>query len=111
MHLIWQKEDDGKKRNWKDALSYCKDLTLSGFKDWRLPTFNELYYLADRSKFKPAINKKFFKAKNSSYWTATEYKNDLTRAWHVFFDDGGDFYNRKTNKVYVRCVRSIKKMK
>ncbi len=106
--LLWQKSDDGKKRSWKDALSYCRTLSLGGFKDWKLPSFNELYYLADRSKFKPAIDKKFFKTKNSSYWTATEYKNDLSRAWHVFFDDGGDFYNRKTNKVYVRCVRASK---
>ncbi len=105
-NLIWQASDDGKKRTWKDAINYCKNLELDGITNWRLPTFNELYYLADRNRFKPAIDTRYFKARNSSYWTSTEYKNDLTKAWHIFFDDGGDFYNRKSNKVYVRCVAS-----
>jgi hypothetical protein len=39
--LMWQKEII-KRKTWDEGKKYCKDLTLTGFSDWRLPTISEL---------------------------------------------------------------------
>ena len=39
--LMWQKNDDGRGRDWKDALDYAEHLTLAGYDDWRLPDQKE----------------------------------------------------------------------
>lgn len=39
--LMWQKEII-KRKTWDEGKSYCKDLTLAEFNDWRLPTISEL---------------------------------------------------------------------
>ncbi len=39
---VWQRCDDGIERNWWSADTYCKNLTLDGYDDWRLPKLNEL---------------------------------------------------------------------
>ncbi len=41
--LMWQKTDDGKGRNWKNALAYAENNTLAVYRDWRLPNQKELY--------------------------------------------------------------------
>lgn len=38
---MWQKEII-KRKTWDEGNSYCKNLTLAGFSDWRLPTISEL---------------------------------------------------------------------
>jgi ankyrin repeat protein len=40
--LMWQKKDDGKRRTFNDAVTYCKKLKLSGYSDWRLPNQDEV---------------------------------------------------------------------
>jgi tetratricopeptide (TPR) repeat protein len=40
--LMWQKEDDGTKRPYDEAVAYCKALRLGGFADWRLPKPDEV---------------------------------------------------------------------
>ena len=103
--LIWQREDDGIKRNWEDAKRYCSNLSLDGYSDWRLPTMEELYYLGDMTKVKPAIDTNYFSVKNSWYWSSTTYKNDSSNAWHVHFEGGYDFWGNKSNKYLALCVR------
>lgn len=45
--LMWQKADDGRKRNWREALDYAESLTLAGYDDWRLPNAKELQSIVD----------------------------------------------------------------
>ncbi|MEA3315966.1 MAG: DUF1566 domain-containing protein, partial [Campylobacterota bacterium] len=105
--LIWQKTPNYKKYNWEKAKNYCRSLSLDGYNNWRLPNFNELFYLADRTKYNPAIDTNYFNVKTDNwYWTSTSYKNSSSRAWVVGFSLGNnriksdDRYDR-----YVRCVR------
>ncbi|MBF0171618.1 MAG: DUF1566 domain-containing protein, partial [Nitrospinae bacterium] len=47
---IWQKNDDGTGRNWREALTYCADLTLGGSGDWRLPNAKESQGIVDYTR-------------------------------------------------------------
>jgi len=40
--LMWTKKDNGSDVSWQQALDYCKNLQLAGYKDWRLPMIDEL---------------------------------------------------------------------
>jgi len=104
--LIWQKSDDGQKRDYDSAKQYCSNLSIDGINNWRVPTYNELYYLADRSKYNPAINTDYFDVSTDDwYWTITKTKLTSAKAWIVDFKDGSDYYYYLSLKNYVRCVR------
>jgi hypothetical protein len=47
--LMWTKKDNGSDVNWKQASDYCSNLQLAGYKDWRLPTIEELQGIDDPS--------------------------------------------------------------
>jgi hypothetical protein len=63
--LIWQKEDDGKQRNYENALEYCKNLSLGGY-NWRLPRKEELMELAELGY--EALKQVFSNIKAERYW-------------------------------------------
>lgn len=48
--LIWQENIDKNRRNFDEAQSYCENLSLAGFNDWKLPTVNELKFLIEKVK-------------------------------------------------------------
>lgn len=45
--LMWQKADNGKIYDWKDALAYADTLSLAGYTDWYLPNAKELVSIVD----------------------------------------------------------------
>jgi hypothetical protein len=47
--LIWTKNDNGSDIAQQQAVAYCRNLSLEGFRDWRLPTIDELVRLFDPS--------------------------------------------------------------
>jgi hypothetical protein len=47
--LMWTKKDNGSDVNWNQASDYCSNLQLAGYKDWRLPTIEELQGIYDPS--------------------------------------------------------------
>jgi len=110
--LMWQDDSDAGSltASWKEAIEYCEDLTLGGYSDWRLPNHNELYYLADRSKSKPTINRIFQNVVSDFYWSSTssygnlEDEDDYVKFKNIYsinFSDGTIIDAGK----YVRCVR------
>jgi hypothetical protein len=106
--LIWQDNSDAKsvKKDFLGAKSYCKNLKLAGYSDWRLPNIKELQSIVDIKKYKPAVKSGI---KNISirdyYWSSTSYKNNSSQAWTVRFSNGHTGYNYESNSYYVRCVR------
>jgi hypothetical protein len=40
--LTWARQDNGSNINWGSAGNYCRNLTLGGYSNWRLPTIDEL---------------------------------------------------------------------
>jgi Caspase domain/Protein of unknown function (DUF1566) len=45
--LMWAAKDNGKDINWPDAKVYCENYRGGGYKDWRMPTQDELAGLYD----------------------------------------------------------------
>ncbi len=67
---------------WVDAIVYCEALDLGGNNDWRLPNYNELYYLSDRSTFRPAIDTTVFQNTISNrYWSSTSIADKEDWVW------------------------------
>jgi hypothetical protein len=102
--LMWQQRDDGVKRTWSEAKTYCEELALAANSDWRLPDIKELASIISW-KQKPAINNKIFsRTRSDTYWSSTSnYNRKFARA--VDFDSGSTRLVYKTSNYYVRCVR------
>ncbi len=105
-NLQWQDNGDAKTvtKDWDGAKSYCANLTLDGYSDWRLPTIKELQSIVDRKRT-PAIKTGFSNTAISWYWSASPNVRNGSNAWIVSFDDGYTYYSTKTDAYYVRCVR------
>ncbi len=88
----------GKAQYWKGAISYCKNLTLAGYDDWKLPnkkTLKELFN--NKNKLKNTFP--------NYYWSSTKYEEYKDYAWRVSFSKGYVDSYRKEYSSYVRCVR------
>jgi len=98
--LMWQDNKDARTiiENWTHAKRYCSDLSLDGYSDWRLPSREELADLfTKKDKLKYVVASPF-------YWSSSEYADDTSKAWIVYFYGGTGSYN-KSNKSFVLCVR------
>ncbi len=107
VQLLWQDSDSVRhmKKSWNGAKEYCSDLNLTGFDDWRMPSQEELRSIVDFSRYNPAIKKVFKNVKSDYYWSSTSVSSDLSDAWSVGFEYGGDNAYAKSNSLFVRCVR------
>ena len=105
--LTWQDNSASEtvKKDWSDAKSYCKNLTLSGKNDWRLPSIKELQSIVDITKYNPAIKSGFIHVASSFYWSSSEDVSDGSSAWGVNLYRGEPNSYGESDKDYVRCVR------
>ena len=88
--IVWQKTPDYRHYAHDDAISYCENLTLAGYSDWRLPTIKELFSIADfrgeivnprnANANTPYIDTTYFdfqydrrRAYIGQYWSITKY--------------------------------------
>ena len=106
-NLMWA-VDVLKRQTWKNALEAPTKLAIAGFKDWRLPTVEELFLLADRTRYNPAINTDFFpKTPSDWFWSSTpEASSPGDYAWYVVFSSGYSYYSPQNYEFSVRAVRS-----
>lgn len=105
----------GKAQHWENAKTYCNNLELGGFHDWRLPNINELESIVDygRARNNPSgslgaissIFKYVGQAGYINYWSSTEYLPQTSKVWSVVFTDGDDYLRDKLKTYYARCVR------
>lgn len=100
-----------------DASAYVASINaagLCGFKDWRLPSADELQSLVDYSIpwGGPAIDATWFPntpgwpAPALAFWSSTSFLGDANQAWMVNFVDGGVGFSARTNSNQVRVVRA-----
>lgn len=114
--LMWQDDDNGTvsggsspAMNWTGAKAHCTALTLGGYNDWRLPTNDELMYIADRSSVtgKAIDTTVFVNAVANHYWSSSPVTSASTYAWSTDFSNGNDNWDLKTTTLFVRCVRTL----
>jgi uncharacterized protein DUF1566 len=105
-NLMWAVEVL-KRQSWKKAQASVAKLATAGFKDWRLPTVEELFLLADRTRSDPAIDTDFFPETPSSwFWTSTPWASSpAVYAWLVGFGNGYSGATYQYSEYYVRAVR------
>jgi len=85
--LTWQQRDDGRTRNWQQALAYCETLELSGHTDWRLPNIKELQSIVDYSRHDPALDSRFLEQQDRRgwFWSSTTHGDNIRQADYICF--------------------------
>ncbi|MEN6538889.1 MAG: DUF1566 domain-containing protein [Mizugakiibacter sp.] len=105
--LMWSKGTVGDASIcWNDADTACRELTLAGHRDWRLPTRAELLSLVDDTRHDPAIDSSIFECHPSWYWTSTPTAWASSCAWLVSFSYGLAYFNPRNGLAFVRAVRA-----
>ncbi|MEA3553096.1 MAG: DUF1566 domain-containing protein [Campylobacterota bacterium] len=106
--LIWQDTQDITKKRllYKKGEDYCKNLDLEGYKDWSLPTIEQLKGLyKNKEKF-------YNKFKDNYYWSSTKVKGDYVYWDYIstmnFENNIVTTINGSSNEANQICVRIIK---
>jgi len=103
-NLMWQDNISSSSVEWVNAITYCENLTLGSFNNWKLPNKTELLSIVDYNKSSPAIST-FINTNLGYYWSSTTSNDDKMEAWIISFKLGHTSKNNKNKSLYVRCVR------
>jgi hypothetical protein len=116
--LMWQKVDGGS-MSYASAITYCDNLTLANYTDWRLPTPMEAFSIMILQNGNPAVNTSFFLSSSTLvaeyWWTNATQLGDNSKIWCT--NAGGGIGNKPkseaigevggTFRYNVRAVRNI----
>lgn len=84
--LMWVKSPDSIGRQWDDAVTYARDLSLCGYTDWRLPTKKELSSLKGRNPCDCTVDcsSASFRALCNSLVVGRYNPCDCTHGWYAY---------------------------
>jgi hypothetical protein len=107
---MWQRDTSEKVLKWVDAITYTKELSLGGHKDWRLPNIIELETLINAGEHDNDtwLNGQGFVSPphRRGFWSSTTSAQDTYKAWYIDLKSGYSYYTNKDNYSYVRAVRA-----
>jgi hypothetical protein len=109
-NTMWQDTKDDIKivKDHKSAVTYCENLELDGFSDWRLPSRKDFENIIDKKRKdeEPKIVKVFQYALLEHYWIKDKtWRNFNQWAYYVYLKSGTFYYDNKTYPKYVKCIR------
>lgn len=87
-HLMWTTADNGSGLSWIQAQRYCRALTLAGFKDWTLPSIDELQGIVGSADSRATYRVKGPLKLTGWQWSSTPGKQE-GEGWALDFGDGG----------------------
>ena len=112
--LMWQK-GDGVEMTYENAITYCDNLVLGGYSDWRLPIPIEAFSILNHQNSNPAINTTYFTLTAAEYWWTSVFElNSTTKVWCT--NSGGGIGNHPkaetisacgTKRFHARAVRNV----
>lgn len=107
-NLVWQDNQAviEVKKNWFDAVEYCKSLAVDTRNGWRVPSYDELITIVDYTKHTLAAMPAFKHVISEYYWSSNEDEKDTKNAKNVYFGNGCPNANLKKNEYYIRCVHA-----
>ncbi|EJF06742.1 Protein of unknown function (DUF1566) [Thiovulum sp. ES] len=106
--LMWQNGSNSDTYTNSEAISYCNNLSFSGYSDWRLPTISELYSITDQRKSSgPFVNNQFRNIQSSRYWSSSISIYYSSASWIVDFDDGSGHWGDQARDNFAVCVRNF----
>ncbi|MGD9731841.1 MAG: Calx-beta domain-containing protein [Desulfamplus sp.] len=98
---------DNDNPNTEDFINAMNSKQFGTFRDWRMPTKDELLTIVRYDVGNPAIDTVYFKnTKSDYYWTGTTVSDYPEQAWKVGFYDGYEGYHEKSEGYY--CVRAVR---
>jgi len=80
------------------AVSYCENLNLAGFTNWRVPTKEELKKLYEQKHSLKNITSDW-------YWSSSSNETLEDRAWAIYLNNADGYSDYKNTLNYIRCVR------
>lgn len=86
-HLMWTAADNGSGVSWLQAQRYCHGLKLGGFRNWKLPSIDELQGLVGPSRGQAAYRIKAPIKLTGWQWSSTPGKQE-GEGWALDFGDG-----------------------
>lgn len=100
--LLWTSRDNGRNISWDKANSYCEDMVLGEFSDWRLPTLRELEYLYDGRRSQ--LQRGAVTLTQWWVWSGDLNSNDSSVARAFCFFDGGQDWRHRSGFLGNRCL-------
>jgi hypothetical protein len=108
--LMWEQSGSPDPRTYQQALAYVKKLQdeeFAGYKDWRLPTIEELGSLLETSKLNGDLYIDPVFDKTQPWIWSADSDGGSSAAWRVSFDDGDVYWNVPViGGRWVRACRS-----
>jgi hypothetical protein len=96
---------EGRQVNWHEAFRWVGSLDFAGYRDWRLPTEDELRLIARLAEAER--NRAFPNSPVDPYWTGVP-DTDVSRSLAVDIGAARTIVRQKNDLLYVRAVRSPK---
>lgn len=90
------------------AVTYCDDLTLGGYEDWRIPTAGEIATIFKCDGMWPPIDDTVFTVMGDGVWTSTEsgtVAGDLPKVCGAGQSSGNYYDFGQVGGQNTRCVR------
>lgn len=92
----------------EEAISYCEELSLGGYSNWRIPKIEEFELIVNKKNYKNYINRAFKYNVPDGYWAEKSHWRTLWfYADYMHFVSGTAYFDSRHKNKYVRCIRNI----